>query len=166
MSEEKIDAGLSFAELDLAPELLQAVRDAGYTHPTPIQQQAIPLALAGRDLIGLAQTGTGKTAGFTLPIVQNLISAPITDAKGEPAHRVRVLILTPTRELAAQVEESFRKYGKYTQLMSFPFSVESGSSRNRRRFFAEWTSSWRHRDDFWITWSGRTSHSTTSKSWS
>jgi len=103
MSEEKTDAGLSFAELDLAPELLQAVRDAGYTHPTPIQQQAIPLALAGRDLIGLAQTGTGKTAGFTLPIVHNLISAPITDAKGEPAHRVRVLILTPTRELAAQV---------------------------------------------------------------
>ena len=67
MIEEKIDAGLSFAELDLAPEVLQAVRDAGYTHPTPIQQQAIPLALAGRDLIGLAQTGTGKTAGFTLP---------------------------------------------------------------------------------------------------
>src|SRR3954467_9251428 len=120
MSEEKQDAGLSFAELDLAPEVLQAVRDAGYTHPTPIQQQAIPLALAGRDIIGLAQTGTGKTAGFTLPIVHNLISAPITDAKGEHLHRVRVLILTPTRELAAQVEESFRKYGKHTQLRVVP----------------------------------------------
>src|SRR6202158_5510531 len=120
MIEEKIDAGLSFAELDLAPEVLQAVRDAGYTHPTPIQQQAIPLALAGRDLIGLAQTGTGKTAGFTLPIVHNLISAPIADADGKPTHRVRVLILTPTRELAAKVEESCRNYGKSTQLRVVP----------------------------------------------
>jgi ATP-dependent RNA helicase RhlE len=120
MSEEKIDAGLSFAELDLAPEVLQAVRDAGYTHPTPIQQQAIPLALAGRDLIGLAQTGTGKTAGFTLPIIHNLICAPLGDDSGGPVHRVRVLILTPTRELAAQVEESFRKYGKFTSLRVVP----------------------------------------------
>jgi len=136
MIEEKIDAGLSFADLDLAPEVLQAVRDAGYTHPTPIQQQAIPLALAGRDLIGLAQTGTGKTGGLTLPIVHNLISAPITDAKGEPAHRVRVLILTPTRELAAQVEESFRKYGKYTQLRVVPIfggvGIEPQSKALRR----------------------------------
>jgi ATP-dependent RNA helicase RhlE len=136
MIEEKIDAGLSFAELDLAPEVLQAVRDAGYTHPTPIQQQAIPLALAGRDLIGLAQTGTGKTAGFTLPIVHKLISAPITDERGEPAHRVRVLILTPTRELAAQVEESFRKYGKYTQLRVVPIfggvGIEPQSKALRR----------------------------------
>ena len=121
MSEEKtIETGVSFAELDLAPEVLHAVLDAGYTHPTPIQQQAIPLALEGRDLIGLAQTGTGKTAGFTLPIVHNLIKAPITDEKGAPLHRVRVLILTPTRELAAQVEESFRKYGKYTTLRVVP----------------------------------------------
>src|SRR3954464_9463842 len=101
MSEENSEATVSFAELDLAPQLLEAVRDAGYTHPTPIQQQAIPLAMEGRDLIGLAQTGTGKTAGFTLPIIHNLLSAPLTDADGAPAHRVRVLILTPTRELAA-----------------------------------------------------------------
>src|SRR4026208_1361619 len=120
MSEKKIEGGLSFAELDLAPQLLQAVRDAGYTHPTPIQQQAIPLAMEGRDLIGLAQTGTGKTAGFTLPIIHNLLSAPLTDDTGAPAHRVRVLILTPTRELAAQVEESFRKYGKHTDLRVVP----------------------------------------------
>src|ERR1700750_1723987 len=120
MTEEKTEASLSFAELDLAPEVLNAVRDAGYTHPTPIQQQAIPLALAGRDLIGLAQTGTGKTAGFTLPIVHNLITAPLTSDNREPAHRVRVLILTPTRELAAQVEESFRKYGKHTELRVVP----------------------------------------------
>jgi ATP-dependent RNA helicase RhlE len=120
MNDEMMEARVSFAELDLAPEVLDAVRDAGYTHPTPIQQQAIPLALAGRDLIGLAQTGTGKTAGFTLPIVHNLISAPLLGDNGEPEHRVRVLILTPTRELAAQVEESFRKYGKHTSLRVVP----------------------------------------------
>jgi ATP-dependent RNA helicase RhlE len=120
MSEDTTDAGLTFDELGLAPEVLQAVRDAGYTHPTPIQQQAIPLALAGRDLIGLAQTGTGKTAGFTLPIIHNLLSVPLVDEAGEPLHRVRVLILTPTRELAAQVEESFRKYGKHTTLRVVP----------------------------------------------
>ena len=120
MIEEKTDASLSFAELDLAPEVLHAVRDAGYETPTPIQQQAIPLALSGRDLIGLAQTGTGKTAGFTLPIIHNLITAPLTGTNGEPVHRVRVLILTPTRELAAQVEASFRKYGKHTDLRVVP----------------------------------------------
>ncbi len=136
MIEETTDAGLSFSELDLAPEVLQAVRDAGYTHPTPIQQQAIPLALAGRDLIALAQTGTGKTAAFTLPIVHNLISAPVTDEHGEPIHRVRVLILTPTRELAAQVEESFRKYGKHTTLRVVPIfggvGIEPQSKALRR----------------------------------
>src|SRR5437588_6832515 len=102
MIEDTSGPGMPFTALGLAPEVLHAVRDAGYTHPTPIQQQAIPLALAGRDLIGLAQTGTGKTAGFTLPIVQNLIGTPLVDANGEPLHRPRVLILTPTRELAAQ----------------------------------------------------------------
>ena len=120
MIEENTEATFSFEDLDLAPEVLHAVRDAGYTYPTPIQQQAIPLALAGRDLIGLAQTGTGKTAGFTLPIVHNLISAPLTAENGKPVHRVRVLILTPTRELAVQVEESFRKYGKFTDLRVVP----------------------------------------------
>src|SRR6266496_5472153 len=98
MIEAPLDASPPFTALGLAPELLHAVRDAGYTHPTPIQQQAIPLALEGRDLIGLAQTGTGKTAGFTLPIIHNLITAPVTDENGKPVHRVRVLILTPTRE--------------------------------------------------------------------
>jgi ATP-dependent RNA helicase RhlE len=110
---------LSFEELGLIPELLSAVSDAGYTTPTPIQQRAIPLALKGRDLIGLAQTGTGKTAGFTLPIIQRLVEG----AHGESAtaaHRVRVLILTPTRELCIQVEESFRKYGKHTGLRVLP----------------------------------------------
>src|SRR5437762_4497374 len=120
MNDEKTEASVSFVDLDLAPEVLHAVRDAGYTHPTPIQQQAIPVALAGRDLIGLAQTGTGKTAGFTLPIIQNLISAPLTNENGEALHRVRVLILTPTRELAAEVVVSFLKYGKYTELRVVP----------------------------------------------
>src|SRR5215472_4440651 len=101
------DGTTSFAELGLLPELLAAVRDAGYAHPTPIQRDAIPLALKGRDLIGLAQTGTGKTAAFTLPILQRLIGGP---------RRPRVLVLTPTRELAAQVEDSFRKYGKHLDL--------------------------------------------------
>jgi ATP-dependent RNA helicase RhlE len=111
---------VSFADLKLVPEVLDAVRDAGYTHPTPIQRQAIPLALAGRDLIGLAQTGTGKTAGFTLPIIHNLLTAPLSSDGSQPQHRVRVLVLTPTRELAAQVEASFRKYAKYTDLQIVP----------------------------------------------
>jgi len=83
--------------------VLSAVRDAGYTEPTPIQLQAIPLILKGRDVMGLAQTGTGKTAAFTLPIVERLAGGP---------RRTRVLILTPTRELCVQVEASFRKYAR------------------------------------------------------
>jgi ATP-dependent RNA helicase RhlE len=99
------DGTTTFGELGLRPELLDAVRDAGYAHPTPIQRDAIPLALKGRDLIGLAQTGTGKTAAFTLPILQRLLDGP---------RRPRALILTPTRELCAQVDESFVKYGRHS----------------------------------------------------
>jgi ATP-dependent RNA helicase RhlE len=107
----------SFAELGLRPELLRAVDEAGYTTPTPIQVQAIPVVLAGKDVMGGAQTGTGKTAGFALPILQKL--APMANVSPSPArHPVRALILTPTRELAVQVEESFRTYGKYTNLRS------------------------------------------------
>ncbi len=98
---------LTFADLGLAPALLRAVTDAGYTHPTPIQAEAIPLALRGRDLMGLAQTGTGKTAAFTLPIVHRLLGGP---------RRTRVLVLTPTRELCMQVEESFRKYSRHAEI--------------------------------------------------
>jgi ATP-dependent RNA helicase RhlE len=101
------DAPVSFAELMLAPELLRAVADAGYTTPTPIQTRAIPLILKGRDIMGLAQTGTGKTAAFTLPIVQRLLGGP---------RRARALILTPTRELAVQVRESFAKYAEHSGL--------------------------------------------------
>jgi len=105
----------TFTELGLIPELLHAVADQGYTDPTPIQAQAIPLVLQGRDVMGAAQTGTGKTAGFTLPLLQRL--APHANASASPArHPVRALILTPTRELAAQVEESVRTYAKYLSL--------------------------------------------------
>ncbi|WP_308418768.1 DEAD/DEAH box helicase [Chitinibacter sp. GC72] len=101
---------LTFADLKLAEPLLRAVAETGYTTPTPIQAQAIPQVILGGDLLAAAQTGTGKTAGFTLPILQRLVEkgAP-TSQKGAP----RVLILTPTRELAAQVEESVKTYGKY-----------------------------------------------------
>ena len=105
----------TFAELGLLPELLRAVNEQGYTEPTPIQAQAIPVILAGRDVMGGAQTGTGKTAGFALPTLQRF--APLASTSTSPArHPVRALILAPTRELAVQVEESFREYGKYVPL--------------------------------------------------
>ncbi len=104
-----------FSELNLRPELLRAIEEQGYSEPTPIQVQAIPLVLAGRDVLGGAQTGTGKTAGFGLPLLQKLL--PHANTSASPArHPVRALILTPTRELAVQVEESLRGYAKYTGL--------------------------------------------------
>jgi ATP-dependent RNA helicase RhlE len=107
----------TFAELGLLPELLKAVADKGYTEPTPIQIKAIPLVIAGRDVMGGAQTGTGKTAGFTLPLLQRL--APHASTSVSPArHPVRALILAPTRELAQQVYESVCDYGKYVPLRS------------------------------------------------
>ena len=106
---------MSFASLNLIPELLRAVEAQGYTEPTPIQAKAIPLILEGRDIMGCAQTGTGKTAGFTLPLLQLL--APHASTSSSPArHPVRALVLVPTRELAAQVEESVRTYSKYLPL--------------------------------------------------
>ncbi len=108
---------MSFDSLGLAEPLLRAVHEQGYTTPTPIQAQAIPAVLSGGDLLGGAQTGTGKTAGFTLPMLHRLMANPgVRDAKGRLP--IRALILTPTRELAAQVEESVRNYGKYTKLTS------------------------------------------------
>ncbi|HUN90763.1 MAG TPA: DEAD/DEAH box helicase [Burkholderiaceae bacterium] len=105
---------MSFQSLGLSDALLRAVAEVGYTEPTPIQLQAIPAVLAGGDLLAGAQTGTGKTAGFVLPLLQRLsTSQPVAGRKP-----IRVLILTPTRELAAQVEESVRVYGKYVKLSS------------------------------------------------
>lgn len=98
-----------FKDLGLLKELLQAIEEEGYSQPTPIQAQAIPLILKGVDLMAGAQTGTGKTAGFTLPLLQRLV----VNSKPQRSHTVRTLILTPTRELAAQVAESVKVYGKY-----------------------------------------------------
>src|SRR3982751_3394285 len=101
---------MSFADLGLSDELLRSIEEAGYSEPTPIQRQAIPSVLMGRDIIGIAQTGTGKTAGFVLPMI---------DILAQGASRARMplsLILEPTRELAAQVAENFEKYGKHHKL--------------------------------------------------
>ncbi|AJY13096.1 DEAD/DEAH box helicase [Burkholderia dolosa] len=107
---------MSFESLGLAEPLVKAVNELGYTSPTPIQQQAIPAVLGGGDLLAGAQTGTGKTAGFTLPILQRLHTFYAEHRNAKRA--VRALILTPTRELAAQVEESVRAYSKYLKLRS------------------------------------------------
>ncbi len=109
---------MSFASLGLSDALVRAVTEHGYTQPTPIQQQAIPAVLAGGDLLAGAQTGTGKTAGFVLPLLQRLAAAPSAQPPRSGRKPIRALILTPTRELAAQVEESVRVYGKYSKLAS------------------------------------------------
>jgi ATP-dependent RNA helicase RhlE len=108
---------MTFDDLGLAQPILRAIREQGYEIPTPIQAQAIPAVLAGGDLLAGAQTGTGKTAGFTLPLLHRLAAGqPAKDSRGRYA--IRALILTPTRELAAQVEESVRTYGKHLSLKS------------------------------------------------
>lgn len=110
-----IETTLNFNELGLSQPILRAINDAGYTTPTPIQAKAIPQVLSGGDLLAGAQTGTGKTAGFTLPILHLLSQKPLSEvAKGRP----RCLMLTPTRELAAQIEESVKTYGKHLPLTS------------------------------------------------
>ncbi len=115
MSSEVTTHSPNFNDLGLAETILRAISDAGYTTPTPIQTQAIPQVLTGGDLLAGAQTGTGKTAGFTLPILHILSQKPVADlGKGRP----RCLMLTPTRELAAQIEESVKTYGKYLSLTS------------------------------------------------
>jgi len=106
---------MSFESLGLSAEILRAVSDKGYSKPTPIQLQAIPLILEGRDLMGGAQTGTGKTAGFTLPLLQRLMDTSTPTTSRRP---IRALVLTPTRELAAQVHESVQTYGRHLPLKS------------------------------------------------
>ena len=106
---------MSFESLGLRAELHRAVSEKGYSIPTPIQSQAIPIVLEGRDIMGGAQTGTGKTAGFTLPLLQRLMASNDTTKKRRV---IRALVLTPTRELAAQVNESVDDYGKYLPLKS------------------------------------------------
>jgi ATP-dependent RNA helicase RhlE len=106
---------MSFSDLGLLPELLRAVTDKGYDSPSPIQLEAIPAVLGGRDILAAAQTGTGKTAGFVLPILQRLMTDQAHGSNRAP----RALVLTPTRELAAQVAQSARDYGKYAQLRTY-----------------------------------------------
>lgn len=106
---------MSFESLGLMAELLRAVSDKGYSVPTPIQKQAIPIVLGGGDLMGGAQTGTGKTAGFTLPLLQRLME---TNTHHKGRRPVRALVLAPTRELAAQVAESVREYGQHLPIKS------------------------------------------------
>jgi len=113
---------MSFSNLGLAPALERALADAGYTQPTDIQAQAIPLAIKGQDLLGAAQTGTGKTAAFVLPILQRLGTQP------KEGRKVRALVLTPTRELCAQVLESVRTYGKHANFKSM--AIFGGVSMN------------------------------------
>ncbi len=108
---------MSFSSLGLSEAILRAVTERGYTEPTPIQKQAIPAVLSGGDLLAGAQTGTGKTAGFVLPILHRLSDGTVKGpSEGRPP--IRALILVPTRELAAQVEESVREYGKHLKLAS------------------------------------------------
>ena len=111
---------MSFSSLGLSDALVRAVTEHGYTQPTPIQSQAIPAVLAGGDLLAGAQTGTGKTAGFVLPLLQRLSTTLAANAHASRSAKkpIRALILTPTRELAAQVEESVRTYGKYAKQTS------------------------------------------------
>jgi len=103
---------MPFRALHLSPQILQAVRDSGYTEPTPIQIAAIPLILAGDDVIGIAQTGTGKTAAFVLPILMKLTASMQKDQRRSP----RALVLAPTRELVVQIKENVRVYGKHVPL--------------------------------------------------
>jgi ATP-dependent RNA helicase RhlE len=105
---------MRFEQLRLSEPILRAVADEGYTTPTPIQVQAIPVVMSGADLLGCAQTGSGKTAGFALPILHRLSeSSPTPAASGKRSHRIRALVICPTRELACQILESFRAYGRH-----------------------------------------------------
>lgn len=105
---------MTFKDLGLIEPILKAVNDQGYTSPTPIQEQSIPILLKKKDLLGCAQTGTGKTAAFTIPILQHLETAPKTSER----RRIKALIVTPTRELALQINESIKDYSKYTNIKS------------------------------------------------
>ncbi len=107
---------MSFANLGLADDLVRAIADHGYSVPTPIQSQAIPVVLAGRDLLAAAQTGTGKTAAFTLPLLHRLQARRTASVADPSRHHLRALVLTPTRELAAQVCDSMRAYGRHSSL--------------------------------------------------
>ena len=104
---------MTFQDLELIEPLQKAIKLKGYTHPSPIQEQAIPILLNNQDLLGCAQTGTGKTAAFALPILQQLF---LNKQQHNKYRKIKALIITPTRELAIQIGDSFTEYGKYTGL--------------------------------------------------
>lgn len=124
---------MTFKDLGIIDPILKALSKKGYTHPTPIQEQSIPILLEKKDLLGCAQTGTGKTAAFTIPILQNLIASAHEQEKG--AKKVRALIVTPTRELAIQIGESINDYGKFTNIRSTVIfgGVKQGNQTNALR---------------------------------
>ena len=126
---------MPFSKLGLSPKVVDGVRAAGYTDPTPIQLRAIPILMEGRDLIGSAQTGTGKTAAFALPLISRL------GQRGA----LRALILEPTRELAAQVETAIRDYGRFTNLRTIVLYGGTGYGKQDRHYGAAPTSSWQRR---------------------
>ena len=128
---------MTFQELNLSRPVLRAVAQAGYKQPSPIQAGAIPPVLKGQDLLGCAQTGTGKTAAFALPMLDLLASRP---AKKPGA--IRALILTPTRELALQIEASFEQYGKYLPLKETVIFGGVGQAPRWRNSGRGWTSWW------------------------
>ena len=130
---------MHFDDLNLIPPLLSAVRDMGYDQPTPIQRETIPPVLAGRDVLGCAQTGTGKTAAFALPILQRLSQ----ERKQHAGRRtIRALILTPTRELALQIFENYESYGRTCRSPPASFSAAWGSSRRWKPSLVGWTFWW------------------------
>ena len=104
---------MTFNELNIAEPILRAIAEKGYTHPTPIQEKAIPVLLRGEDLLGCAQTGTGKTAAFAIPIIQQIY---LDEFRVKTHRKIKALVVTPTRELAIQIQENFDEYGKYTDL--------------------------------------------------
>ena len=125
---------MSFASLGLSEALVRAIEAAGYTQPTPVQQRAIPAALQGRDLMVAAQTGTGKTGGFALPILERLFPNGHPDREHRHGPKQpRVLVLTPTRELAAQVHDSFKLYARDLKFVSTVIFGEIGRASCRER---------------------------------
>lgn len=125
---------MTFQDLKLIDPILRALKEEGYTHPTPIQGKAIPILLKGNDLLGCAQTGTGKTAAFAIPILQRLYIAK-QQSSGKGKRKIRALIVTPTRELAIQIADSFTNYGKYTNIKNTVIfgGVKQGAQTNALR---------------------------------
>jgi len=120
---------MTFKDLRIIEQILKSLREEGYTYPTPIQEQSIPILLDGKDLLGCAQTGTGKTAAFAIPILQHLY---LNRQRNKGPRKIRALIVTPTRELAIQIGDSFKTYGKYTGIKNTVIfgGVKQGSQTN------------------------------------